>query len=86
MLYFVYTLLFWNDFSVGIARLVIGIFFFSSVQLLALGIIGEYVGNIHTTVQKRPLVFERERINFEYAAAAADAAIKSVNEVSASID
>jgi glycosyltransferase involved in cell wall biosynthesis len=66
LLYFVYKLLFWNNFSVGIAPLVIGIFFFSSVQLLALGIIGEYIGTIHTNVQRRPLVFERERINFEY--------------------
>jgi hypothetical protein len=64
--YFVYKLLFWNNFSVGMAPLVIGIFFFSSVQLISLGIIGEYIGTIHTMALKRPLVFERERINFEY--------------------
>jgi hypothetical protein len=64
--YLVYKLLFWNRFSVGIAPLVIGIFFFSSVQLISVGIIGEYIGSIHTYVQKRPLVIERERVNFEY--------------------
>ncbi len=64
--YFVYKLLFWSSFSVGVAPLVIGIFFFSSVQLVALGIIGEYIGTIHTMALDRPLVFERERINFEY--------------------
>ena len=64
--YFVYKLLFWNNFSVGMAPLVIGIFFFSSVQLISLGIIGEYIGTIHTMALKRPLVFEQERINFEY--------------------
>jgi hypothetical protein len=62
--YFVYKLVYWNSFSVGIAPLVLGLFFLGSVQLLALGIIGEYVGSIHTFVQKRPLVIEKERINF----------------------
>jgi hypothetical protein len=45
---------------------VIGLFFFSSVQMLALGIIGEYLGSVHTYVQRRPLVVERERVNFEF--------------------
>ena len=64
IIYFVYKILFWNSFSVGLAPLVVGIFFFSSVQLFFLGILGEYVGSIHTYVQKRFLVVERERINF----------------------
>jgi len=64
--YLVYKLLFWSRFSVGMAPLVIGIFFFSSVQLISVGILGEYIGSIHTYVQRRPLVVERERINFEY--------------------
>jgi hypothetical protein len=46
--------------------LVIGVFFFMSVQMLFMGIVGEYIGTIHTLVQNRPLVFEQERINFEY--------------------
>jgi glycosyltransferase involved in cell wall biosynthesis len=62
--YFIYKLLFWNSFSVGIAPLVIGLFFFSAVQLFFIGIIGEYIGSIHTQVLKRPLVIEKERINF----------------------
>ncbi len=64
--YFVYKLLFWRSFSLGIAPLVIGIFFLSSIQLLFMGIVGEYIGTIHTMVQNRPLVVEQERINFEY--------------------
>jgi polyisoprenyl-phosphate glycosyltransferase len=63
--YFGYKLLYWNSFSVGIAPLIIGLFFFSSVQLLFLGIIGEYIGMIYTQVQGRPLVIEKERINFD---------------------
>jgi glycosyltransferase involved in cell wall biosynthesis len=62
--YFIYKLIFWSSFSVGIAPLVIGLFVFSSVQLIFLGIVGEYVGAIHTQVLKRPLVVEKERINF----------------------
>ena len=62
--YLVYKLIFWDRFSVGMAPLVIGVFFFSSVQLFFIGIIGEYIGAIHTQVRKRPLVVEKERINF----------------------
>jgi glycosyltransferase involved in cell wall biosynthesis len=64
MFYFVYKLVYWNSFSVGVAPVALGLFFLGSVQLVALGIIGEYVGSIHTLVQKRPLVIEKERINF----------------------
>jgi glycosyltransferase involved in cell wall biosynthesis len=62
--YFVYKLVFWDSFSVGMAPLVIGLFFFSAVQLFFIGIIGEYIGAIYTQVRKRPLVIERERVNF----------------------
>lgn len=62
--YLVYKLIFWQTFALGLAPLVVGLFFFSSVQLFFLGIVGEYVGSIHTYVQNRPLVIEKERINF----------------------
>jgi glycosyltransferase involved in cell wall biosynthesis len=71
--YLGYKLLFWTRFTVGIAPLVIGLFFLGSVQLLSLGILGEYIGAIHTNVQRRPYVIERERINFEYEPGEADA-------------
>ena len=64
--YFVYKLIYWDRFSVGVAPLVIGVFFFMSIQMLFMGIVGEYIGTIHTLVQRRPLVVEQERINFEY--------------------
>ena len=64
--YLIYKLIFWSNFSVGIAPLVIGVFFLMSIQMLFMGIVGEYIGTIHTLVQKRPLVVEQERINFEY--------------------
>ena len=62
--YLVYKLLFWDRFSMGIAPLVIGLFFFGAVQLFFIGMLGEYIGAIHTQVLKRPLVVEKERINF----------------------
>lgn len=64
--YLFYKLIFWSRFSTGMAPLVIGVFFFMSLQMMFLGILGEYIGTIHTLVQKRPLVIEEERINFEY--------------------
>lgn len=62
--YFIYKLIFWQSFLLGTAPLVIGLFFFSAVQLFFIGIIGEYIGSIHTQILKRPLVIEKERINF----------------------
>jgi glycosyltransferase involved in cell wall biosynthesis len=64
--YFAYKLLFWQKFTLGIAPIAIGMFFLGSLQLLFMGIIGEYIGNIHTQVHNRPLVIERERLNFQY--------------------
>lgn len=63
-IYFVYKLLFWDRFEAGLAPVIIGLFFFGSIQLFFIGIIGEYVGAIHTQVKNRPLVIEKERINF----------------------
>jgi len=63
--YLVYKLIFWERFALGIAPVVIGLFFFASVQLFFIGILGEYLGSIHTKVTKRPLVIEKERIGWE---------------------
>ncbi len=65
LLYLILKLVFWNSFSLGTAPMVIGVFFFASVQLFFIGLLGEYVGAILTQVMKRPLVIERERLNFE---------------------
>jgi polyisoprenyl-phosphate glycosyltransferase len=65
LIYLVYKLLFWQNFTVGLAPLVVGLFFFGAIQLIFLGIVGEYVGAIYTQVLHRPLVIEKERINFD---------------------
>jgi len=62
--YFIYKLLYWQTFSLGLAPMVIGLFFFSSVQLIFIGLLGEYIGAIWTQVKNKPLVIEEERLNF----------------------
>ena len=64
IVYLVYKLVYWRTFEAGIAPLVIGFFFISSIQLLFIGIIGEYIASIYTQVKNEPLVIEKERINF----------------------
>jgi glycosyltransferase involved in cell wall biosynthesis len=64
LVYGVAKLVFWDRFQMGIAPLIIAVFFFASVQLFFIGILGEYIGSIYTQVLKRPLVVERERIGF----------------------
>jgi len=63
-IYLVFKLINWQDFSLGIAPVIIGIFFMGSVQMFFLGIVGEYIGSIYTLAVRRPLVIEKERINF----------------------
>ena len=65
LVYLVYKLLFWSSFQVGTAPLVIGMFFLGGIQLIFIGQLGEYIGSIHTQVLHRPLVIEKERINFD---------------------
>ena len=64
LVYFIYKLIFWNSFDLGIAPIVIGIFIISSIQITLLGLVGEYIGIILLHQRKMPLVIEKERINF----------------------
>ena len=65
MAYLFYKLLYWDTFTLGLAPLVVGMFFFFAVQLIFIGVVGEYVGAIYTQVKNKPLVIEDEKINFE---------------------
>jgi len=62
--FFVAKLLYWDSFQLGSAPMLIGIFFFGAIQTFSIGVLGEYVGSIHTQVRKMPLVVEIERVNF----------------------
>ena len=63
--YLVFKLTFWYSLPAGIAPLAIGLFFFASVQILFVGLVGEYVLQIFEHIKKKPLVIEKERLNFE---------------------
>ncbi len=64
IVYLVMKLMFWDRFNAGMAPLVLGMFFLGAVQLVFLGLIGEYILSINTRIKNRPLVIEEERINF----------------------
>lgn len=65
MIYLVAKLLWWDKFPMGTAPLLIGVFFIGSVQLIFMGLLGEYVMSINTRIMHRPLVVEEKRINFK---------------------
>lgn len=65
LVYLVMKLIWWDQFSAGLAPLIIGLFFINAVELLFIGFVGEYVMSINTRVMNRPLVIEEERINFD---------------------
>jgi glycosyltransferase involved in cell wall biosynthesis len=66
LFYLIAKVIFWKTFSVGVAPMIIGVFFLQSLMLVFFGIIGEYVGAIYTKVQQRPHAIEQERIGFEF--------------------
>ncbi len=49
----------------GTPTIIIALFFFGGVQMFFLGVLGEYILAIYNQVRRKPLVIERERINFE---------------------
>ena len=53
-----------NPTPVGIPTIIVGIFLMGGIQLLFLGLIGEYILSIHGQVRRNPPMFEVERINF----------------------
>lgn len=64
LVYLALKLIFWDSFPVGMAPIAVGVFFMGSIQLIFLGLIGEYILNINIRVMNRPLVVEERRINF----------------------
>jgi dolichol-phosphate mannosyltransferase len=62
--YIALKLIYWEKFSIGLAPLIISNLFLFGLLFLFIGIIGEYIASIQTYVKNRPLVVEKERINF----------------------
>lgn len=65
LIYLVLKLIYWDRFVAGTAPILIGVFVFGSIQLFFIGLLGEYILNINKRVMKRPLVIEKERLNFK---------------------
>lgn len=63
--YTIMKLLYWDSFPMGMAPIVIGIFLLFSLLFIFIGFLGEYIGSIHSYVKNRPIVVEKERINFD---------------------
>ncbi len=55
--------MYWDKFKGGIAPIMLGVFFIGAIQLISMGLMGEYILNINTRVLNRPLVVEEKRIN-----------------------
>jgi glycosyltransferase involved in cell wall biosynthesis len=55
----------WDSFSMGIAPIVVGMFFLFGLIFIFIGLLGEYIASIHSYVRRRPVVVEKERINFD---------------------
>ena len=63
--YLIRKLIDWNNFPMGIAPMVVGMFFLGSIQLIFIGMLSAYILMINERQMKKPLVIERERINFD---------------------
>ncbi len=64
VVFFVLKLMFWDRFPVGISPIVVGVFGLFGLQLIFLGVLGEYIGTMLTYLQNWPIVVEQERVNF----------------------
>ena len=65
LVYTVLKLLFWTSFEAGVAPILIGALFFAAVQMLSIGLVGEYVGLVLLYTRRFPNVIEKERIGFD---------------------
>ncbi len=60
----VVKLVYWDSFPMGSAAIIVGIFFLGSIQLIFIGLLGEYVTSINIRVMNKPLIVEEKRMNF----------------------
>ena len=65
VVYLIMKLIMWDNFNAGMAPMLISMFFIGGIVLMFLGVIGEYLGEVLKRIEKRPLVIEKERVNFD---------------------
>ena len=63
--FFLMKLIYWDSFVMGLAPLAICFLLISGCLFIFIGLLGEYISSIHLYVKNRPVVIEKERINFE---------------------
>jgi dolichol-phosphate mannosyltransferase len=64
LIYSIVSKIFQNDIAKGWTSLMVAITFFSGVQMLSLGIVGEYIARIYDEIKGRPLYIIKDKINF----------------------
>lgn len=64
IIYLFLKLFYWKVTVPGVTAAIFLILFFSGIQLFFLGVIGEYIGAIHSQVRKKPFVIIKEKVNF----------------------
>lgn len=65
LVYLVLKLVNWDNFAMGNAPILIGVFVLGGIQLFFIGLLGEYIMSVNTRVMNRPLVIEECRLNFD---------------------
>ena len=65
LIYLILKLLNWDNFQMGNAPILIGVFVLGGIQLFFIGLLGEYIMSMNTRLMNRPLVIEEERLNFD---------------------
>ena len=65
IVYLVLKLVYWNRFAAGMAPLIILVCFLGAMQLIFIGLMGEYILSMNKRLMNRPLVVEEERLNFD---------------------
>ena len=64
IIFFFYKIFNWYSFQLGLAPILVGFFGMASIQIMIIGLIGEYISVVLTYSKNLPLVIEKERINF----------------------
>lgn len=64
VVYLVLKVIYWDTFTMGMAPVLIGMFMLGAIQMIFLGLLGEYILSMNARIMNRPLVVEEERLNF----------------------
>ena len=65
IVYLVLKLVYWNRFTAGMVPLILLVSILGSLQLIFIGLMGEYILSMNQRLMNRPLVVEEERLNFD---------------------